>query len=32
VAARKAFLNGGFGAVRIVPLAKALQMTRGGFY
>jgi AcrR family transcriptional regulator len=32
LAARKALIKGGIGAVRIVPLAKSLQMTRGGFY
>ena len=32
IAARKALIKGGIGAVRVVPLAKALQMTRGGFY
>ena len=32
LAARKALIKGGIGAVRIVPLAKALRMTRGGFY
>ncbi len=32
LAARKALIKGGIGAVRIVPLAKALQVTRGGFY
>lgn len=32
LAARKALIKGGIGAVRIVPLAKSLMMTRGGFY
>lgn len=30
--ARKALILGGVGAVRIVPLAKKLKVTRGGFY
>lgn len=32
LAARKALIKGGIGAVRIVPLAAALKVTRGGFY
>jgi len=32
LAARKALIRGGIGAVRIVPLAAALKVTRGGFY
>lgn len=32
LAARQALIKGGIGAVNIVPLAKALRMTRGGFY
>jgi AcrR family transcriptional regulator len=32
LAARKALIRGGIGAVRIVPLARSLGMTRGGFY
>jgi len=32
LAARKALIRGGIGAVRIVPLAEALKVTRGGFY
>lgn len=31
-AARKALIKSGIGAVRIVPLAKSLGVTRGGFY
>lgn len=30
--ARKALIRGGIGAVRIVPLARSLGVTRGGFY
>jgi AcrR family transcriptional regulator len=30
--ARAALIKGGIGAVRIVPLARALGVTRGGFY